>query len=580
MRPGEIYAIKELHKLHDINPQMFLRELKILKVLTHETIVTFYDVYMDKISYYILMEYCSGGNLLEKIIKEYTSNKGKTKHFTEKRVVIYIEQILRSVEFMHSKNVVHRDLKPNNMVFDREGKDGMLKLIDFGTSEIVSDSKTYPYEQVSFPIIFTFILIIIFSIIFHQHFYHHFHHFFPSFFPSFHHVFTCKLLQVGTTQFVPPEFSRPRTGSDLKKGDMWAMGIMTYLLMCGKMLFSGPTAQDIWRKIYKYQDGSINFKRMNVKLSEPCKDFIQKLLRRDPRFRMSARQALTHEWIANSNEKADNKPLGKHILSGIKAYQESNKLQRILADAILSEMNMDEKKLVLSRIEDRNDVINYLIQYHHSFYHNIDEDEKELEIVDDLAAEDTDYEDDEPQPEPEEYYEAEEKQSKPNECVSNGSSTGVVDIIYEDGYERHVNSGRHNRVRSKKYAHSIQQSTESVLSALGSNHEEMLNKRVHQVIRTVSHMQLSLVLDQLQFSGSKEDDSDDEEGDIQKMSVVQFRNILRVSQKKYNVEHLIKELDPKNSGYIALNKIHQFYQPVDTVRSTNSAGSHKFSFKQ
>ena len=73
--------------------------------------------------------------MLEKVIT--------MKSFSEAKASNYIRIILSAVSYMHSLNIVHRDLKAQNMVFDKPGIDGKLQLIDFGDSKVVEDDVTY-----------------------------------------------------------------------------------------------------------------------------------------------------------------------------------------------------------------------------------------------------------------------------------------------------------------------------------------------------------------------------------------------------------------------------------------------------
>ena len=135
-------ALKELHRKHRVNAQLFLREVVILESLKHENILELYGIYLDKSSYFIATAYYKGGEFFDRIIK--------IKKFSEKQALKYIKPILNAVQYMHSKAIVHRDLKPSNMVFDRPGNKGIIKIIDFGTSEIVIDDDLYTAERFGF----------------------------------------------------------------------------------------------------------------------------------------------------------------------------------------------------------------------------------------------------------------------------------------------------------------------------------------------------------------------------------------------------------------------------------------------
>eukprot|EP01083_Nonionella_stella_P110334 322767_1 len=314
------YAMKELLRNNINNHYLFLFEIKILNMLKgDEGIVQIHDVYMDEVSYYIVMEYCSGGDLLCKVLESH--------HFSEQQAVKYIKSILQIMDGMHDKNVCHRDLKPNNIVFN---EDNVLKIIDFGQSEIIENNeKMYPFKGMC-----------------------------------------------GTTCFIPPEFHRSRSGLELKKGDSWSIGCVCFLLMAGKSLFGGNSSKGIWTKICIFNEEYLEKAwPTNIVLSAECKDFIAALLNRNAHQRMSIKQALQHKWITMDIEKVSDKYLGEQVMIGIHKIVETNKLQKILADAILEEMDEKEVQMLMANIKDKDDVIGKLIEYHHTNYHVMDLDD-------------------------------------------------------------------------------------------------------------------------------------------------------------------------------------------------------------
>ena len=102
-------------------------EVKILKMLDHPNIIKVYDTYKNKQYEYIFMEYCEK-NLIDIIIEE---EEGK---LSEKEFLPLVKQILSALVHCHSKNIVHRDLKLENILLKETNEGLKIKLIDFGHS--------------------------------------------------------------------------------------------------------------------------------------------------------------------------------------------------------------------------------------------------------------------------------------------------------------------------------------------------------------------------------------------------------------------------------------------------------------
>jgi len=98
----------------------------------------------------------------------------------------------------------------------------------------------------------------------------------------------------GTRFYMPPEISRPRTGREMKKGDIWTVGIIAYLLVFGRrpFLMSGNPNRR-WKDVLN----SITSRTRKAVLSDECRDFLAKCLELDPAQRMSAEELLEHDWI-------------------------------------------------------------------------------------------------------------------------------------------------------------------------------------------------------------------------------------------------------------------------------------------
>lgn len=112
-------------------------ELDILKTLDHPNIIKLYDIFDYREFFYVVTEYCGGGELFAAVKRNH--------HFSEKDASGILKQLLSAVSYLHSRNIVHRDLKPENIVFntvvDTDFSKGRIKIIDFGTAEIVRKGK-------------------------------------------------------------------------------------------------------------------------------------------------------------------------------------------------------------------------------------------------------------------------------------------------------------------------------------------------------------------------------------------------------------------------------------------------------
>ena len=127
-KTGLIQAMKEVVKIQVPEDQMklFMNEIETLKGLDHPNIMKIYQVIESKKSYYIVCEYLAGGDLFQML-----KNK---KRFTEENAKKYVYDILTGLNYLHSNQIVHCDLKLENLVMSSDTSDGKVKIIDFGIS--------------------------------------------------------------------------------------------------------------------------------------------------------------------------------------------------------------------------------------------------------------------------------------------------------------------------------------------------------------------------------------------------------------------------------------------------------------
>ena len=160
-----------------IESRTAFHEAEILKTLDHPNLPRIYEFFEDASNYYIVLEYCSGGDLFDRIVD--------LKTFTENQASEIIKQILLAVNYLHSKGIVHRDIKPENVLMsDKQSLN--IKVIDFDTAAMNSNVK------------------------------------FKSMF--------------GTPLYMAPEVVK---GNYDEKCDVWSCGIILYILLSGGPPFYG-----------------------------------------------------------------------------------------------------------------------------------------------------------------------------------------------------------------------------------------------------------------------------------------------------------------------------------------------------
>ncbi|KAL9267705.1 CDPK-related kinase 3-like protein [Drosera capensis] len=255
------------------------REVKILKALSgHRHLVRFHDACEDTNNVYIVMELCEGGELLDRIL----SRGGR---YTEEDAKVIVVQILGVVAFCHLQGVVHRDLKPENFLFTSRSEDADMKLIDFGLSDFIrTDERLNDI--------------------------------------------------VGSAYYVAPEVLHR---SYSLEADIWSIGVITYILLCGSRPFWARTESGIFRSVLRADP---NFEDLPwPSVSPEAKDFVKRLLNKDYRKRMTASQALTHPWLRNENHHI---PLDILIYKLVKSYVHATPFKRAALKALSKALTEDE----------------------------------------------------------------------------------------------------------------------------------------------------------------------------------------------------------------------------------------------
>ncbi|MCQ2819913.1 MAG: serine/threonine-protein kinase [archaeon] len=215
------------------------RESIYLNTLIHPNIIKTYGSFTYDNAVYTVMEYCEGGELSQLILDN--------KQIPEEDLKNYFTQIYNAVKFIHSQNVIHRDLKPNNLLFLDKEKTHLV-LIDFGISG-VSNGKNR------------------------------------------------EKINAGTLRYIPPELLLTDDSGSSNKIDMWAMGIILYLLIYKKFPFEG-TDEQIRDKICN--QALILPKKVLIK--KTLANLLRALLEKNPNNRIDITSTLFYEWFNDNSQ--------------------------------------------------------------------------------------------------------------------------------------------------------------------------------------------------------------------------------------------------------------------------------------
>ena len=238
----KIFAVKVLRKTMFENNKLMRRQLKtetsIMNAARHRNLMHLHKSFETERNYYLILDYCEGGDL------ETYMRKHKIKYFSEFESVHILKQIMNGFQELRRKNVIHRDLKLENIFVHN----GTIILGDFGAAKVVKEMTS---------------------------------------------------TTVGTPLSMAPEVLE---GDDYNHmSDIWSIGIVFYRLLIGKAPFFAFSIGELKKKALTQSGKNLVFKN-GINLCKVTKDLLRRLLEPDPLKRISWKEIFSHEVFSDSHK--------------------------------------------------------------------------------------------------------------------------------------------------------------------------------------------------------------------------------------------------------------------------------------
>eukprot|EP00741_Cyanophora_paradoxa_P016360 tig00020912_g15796.t1 len=210
------------------------REIHIMRSLRHPNIVNLHDVLRDDKHIYIVMEYCAGGDLFAFMQRRAPVPEGVVRNF--------VTQLASAISFLHENKLVHRDLKPQNILLTHSSDSACLKICDFGFARYAHAADD---------------------------------------------------IACGSPMYTAPEILK-RQAYD-SKADLWSIGTILYELLFGKSPFEGRTLEHL---LWNVENAQLVYPPAMMSLSQDCRHLLENLLQKDPKERLTIRQFIHHKFVS------------------------------------------------------------------------------------------------------------------------------------------------------------------------------------------------------------------------------------------------------------------------------------------
>ena len=308
---GDMFAMKTvaLDMVGAHNFDELRKEIDVQKKMDHPNIAKILEYFEDPKHgvMHIVMELCAGGSLVSRM-------KDHRHGYSERSAATLMERLLSAVTYCHHHGIVHRDIKLDNIMYESDSEESELKLIDFGFATEVRGSPLSRSLSPSHALSHRFT---------HRHA--------PR--AQVKRGSESMFDQLGTPSYMAPELWSDRGPAYDSSVDVWAVGVVTYMLLCGRRPWDHPN-RDEKRRMIRHDKLQFPSPAWD-KISSEAKDFCESLLQKRPADRLSAADAVKHPWIRRSSnlksglDAAHEMLEHEEIFSSLTAYEHADGLARL-----------------------------------------------------------------------------------------------------------------------------------------------------------------------------------------------------------------------------------------------------------
>eukprot|EP00924_Labyrinthula_sp_SR-Ha-C_P016101 augustus_masked-scaffold_4-processed-gene-19.16-mRNA-1 protein AED:0.09 eAED:0.11 QI:0/-1/0/1/-1/1/1/0/630 len=310
---GQTAAVKVLqlsHKMDHGRMRELRGEISMLQQIDHPHIAKLYEIYEEEgVNLYLVQEYLAGGELFDRVIE--------LGYFQEKAAAEAVRQMFGAVQYLHSRGIVHRDLKLENFMYRSPGSDELV-LIDFGLSTRYNPNGQHLKRSHSMSKKVTKLGRTMNRLKKKEE-----------------NIDMYLNEMVGSSYYMAPEVLRRKYGQEC---DVWSLGVIAYMLLSGHPPFAGENDKIIMKRVL---EGKYHFRHSAFrKVSAEAVDFVRRVLEYNPKERLTAREALEHIWLGQIHQQRVNdrmsrrQSIDRSVVQNLKNFVHTNRFKKLALQAV------------------------------------------------------------------------------------------------------------------------------------------------------------------------------------------------------------------------------------------------------